>query len=199
MGKMTTQPTLGSLQARIAALEGMTVLPGPPVVQPNPPKKIGNIVLSWGAFAVSIAALLVPLLVQNLDAEKELNAEQRAAIGPVLNDVSLAEKKLWDAKMELSEDNAGTDAELKTKIAELQNSYLDATYQVLPHGGLRELRAMNGLTQVVLASGYSPDEEGSEIAVSQEDLEAHSARVSEFQRVFKCAVNEQDRSQCDEQ
>lgn len=195
---LTNQPTVApTVEDRLRDLEAMTVLPGHPVAQ-TPPKDVATIVLSLIAIVISLLALGVPFWIQSMDAKKELNAEQRAAIGPVLGDVSLAENKLWNAKMELSSSTDAADDALKAKVAELQGAYLEATYQVLPHGGLAELSAMNRLTQVVLGSGYSPEEEQFEIKISQAEVDAHKSRVSDFHRTFRCAVNVQDRSQCND-
>lgn len=196
-GTLTNQPTVApSVENRLLALEAKTVLPGPPVSQTTA-KDAWTIALSGAAILISLLALAVPFWIQSLDVSKELNAEQRAAIGPVLGDVSVAENKLWDAKIELSANQNVANEALKAEVEELHDAYLEATYQVLPHGGLAELSAMNRLTQVVLGSGYSPEEGQSEVKISQSEIEAHEGAVSDFHRTFRCAVNVQDRRQCD--
>ena len=191
----------GDINNRLTALEGKLVLPGAPAPQPAAPQPtLWTRALPWIAIAISVLALGLPFVLDSNVAERAGGEQRRAAIGPILNNVSLAEKKLWAAKTERSSIEGGTDADLnalKTKVSDLQSAYLDATYQVLPHGNLSELSSMNRLTQVVLASGFVPDEAESEVKISQAMTGQHAERVSDFQRTFKCAVNETDRTQCD--
>lgn len=169
--------------------------PAPAQATPSRFEKYGPWVASGLAFIISVAAVIVPYVQQQEAGKQELNAEQRAAIGPVLNDVYTAENKLWDAKMELSSSAEGS-AVLENKIIELQSAYLDATYQVVPHGGLKELTTMNRLTQAVLLSGYSPGKK-SENQISQEQETEHSGRVNDFRKMYTCAVTTSDRQKCE--
>jgi hypothetical protein len=195
---MSQQTAPNSVENRLDALEQISTNAvqgsATAAAAPSPLRKYGPGVTSVLALVISIAAVIVPSVQEHEAMEQQLSAEQRAAIGPVLNDVYTAENKLWDAKMELSS-SAEENAALENKIAELQSAYLDATYQVVPHGGLKELTTMNRLTQAVLSSGYSPGEK-SENQISQEQVTEHSGRVNDFRKMYSCAVNTSDRKEC---
>lgn len=195
-----SQHSAPSFEDRLKNLEQKIVIavpaPAPAPAASSKLTKYGPGAASVAALIISIFAICIPFSQQQETAKRELNAEQGAAIGPVLNDVFIAEKKLWEAKMELSS-SAQENVALESEITELQSAYLDATYQVLPHGGLEEISAMNRLTQVVLSSGYSPGEKSEQRQISPDKAIEHSKRVSDFHKMYSCAVNTSPEEQCE--
>jgi len=189
---MTESPTV---EQRLSSLESSTV-PVDAAAGTTRSRVILTAVFPTLALLISALALIVPLAVQKSSEEANSSTEQRAAIGPLLNNVSLAEKQLWDAKKELSYSKTAAPEDAKSRIANLQAEYLNATYQVVPHADGVELNKMNRLTQSVLSSGYVPGADNSDVHITSEQDSDHSDRRRDFQLTFRCAVNVTERSQC---
>ncbi|TJY69472.1 hypothetical protein E4J89_11160 [Arthrobacter sp. CAU 1506] len=155
-------------------------------------------ILSIVAILISITAVVVPWLQNDQLAKETLEAERRAAIGPILNDVAIAERKLWAAKEALRATVGGSDAAVngaRAMVSEMMTEYLDATYQVVPHAELEELVSMNNLTRALMFGDPSQDgAAGTEITQAQ--IDQYEDASSAFQRTFKCSVNPSVEEKC---